>query len=78
MHADELVGIAAAGVGVADDLLEFLIEESVAEGPVDAGMDAWKEQREELRKVAFEGLFPGAVVVAARRALGGVGHAKLL
>lgn len=75
VHADELVGIASPGGGVADDLLELLVEELVAAGPVDAGVDARKEQRQEFRKVTFEGLFPRAVMVTAGRGLGGVGHA---
>jgi hypothetical protein len=66
-HIDEFVGVASAAVGVAGDLLQLAVERAVGGAPVDLGVDAREQQREELGEEALEGFFPGAVLVALRK-----------
>jgi len=56
-------GRAPGGLGLAHDLLEFLIEKLHALGPVDLDVDGGEQQREELGEVALQRLFPRAIVV---------------
>ena len=65
-HAHQLVRQTPAKRGVAHHLLELLVEEFIALGPVDPGVGLWKQQGEEVRQVALQGFLPGGVVVVAR------------
>src|SRR5262249_9197424 len=54
--------------GIADNLLQFSVETLVATGPVNLGGGSRKEEGHKSREIAFEHLFPGAVIVCHRRA----------
>jgi hypothetical protein len=69
-HLDELVGIAAAQRGIADDAFKFRVEKLVALVPVDIGVDPGEEERQKGVKILLNRLFPGAVIVGADRCPG--------
>ena len=60
---DEFVEETLAELGIFDDLGEFLVKEGIAAVPVDLPMRVGKVDRDELWKVARDGVFPGGVVV---------------
>nr|VFJ90682.1 MAG: hypothetical protein BECKLFY1418B_GA0070995_102111 [Candidatus Kentron sp. LFY] len=66
-YLDQLIGMALADLGIADDLPEFLIEEFmrkfISVRPVDFSMDSRKKERQEFRKIVFQCLFPRTVAV---------------
>src|SRR5262249_51914385 len=66
--AYELVGQAGPQSGIAHNLLQFGVETLIAPGPVNLGGGSRKEKGHKSREVAFEHLFPGAIIVRHRRA----------
>lgn len=57
----QLVGVVPTELGIADHLLQRLVEKGIPVGPVDRGMAPREEQREKVREVVFQVLLPGAV-----------------
>ncbi|MBK5964012.1 hypothetical protein CCR95_07900 [Thiocystis minor] len=70
-YAHQFVGITPTARAVGADLLQFLVEKLRRHTPVDLRMNGREQQRQELREEAFQGFFPGAVVVVFERGLGG-------
>ena len=67
--------MAPAELGVAHDLLQFLVEEGVAARPVDLAAGRGEVEVDELREGMLDGLLPRTVVVVLRSA---GGHSGLL
>jgi hypothetical protein len=44
-------------------MLQLLVEEFVALGPIDTGVRLGKQQPEKVRQVALQRLFPGRIVI---------------
>jgi prepilin-type processing-associated H-X9-DG protein len=59
---EQFVDAMFAGLGVANDFLQFLIEWDRIVGPIDAGMDGGKAETQERLEVTVERQLPGTVV----------------
>ena len=64
---EQFVDAMFAGLGVANDFLQFLIEWDGIVGPIDAGMDGGKAETQEGLEVTVERQLPGTVVIVAVR-----------
>jgi len=74
---DQFVRVASAGLGIAHDPLQLLVQEAMSARPVDLGMDVREQERKEVGEIALQRLLPGAVVVAGCCGLVVVGHRRL-
>jgi hypothetical protein len=74
---DQLVHVAPAGLGIAHDALQLLVQEAMPARPVDLGMDVREQERQEIGEIALQRLLPGAVVVAGCCGAVAVGHRRL-
>ena len=56
---DQQVRLTPALTGIANDLLELLVQQPVAQAPVDLGLDGGEEEAQEGLEVAPDGFLPG-------------------
>ena len=61
---DELIRDAPPHLSIADDLLQFFIQKLVAEFPGDVSGNFREKEGHEFQKIAFNHLFPGAIVIS--------------
>jgi hypothetical protein len=62
----EPVDLPFAGLGVAEELAQFLVQGNVSAGPIDAGMHPGEAESQERFKIPVQRLLPETVVIHAR------------
>jgi hypothetical protein len=58
----QLVGQPPPQLGIADNLLQLLVQKDGGAAPVDFGVDLWKEEGEEVSQIGFEDVFPQLIL----------------